>query len=192
MAKPPREVDYADVDDVIGIAAEMQNLDQDRLSVEDLESVAKDIEIPAEYVRPAIEELRRRRAESLAAAARKAKSRRLIIIAGASLFALLVLFAILGQRSLASKEAAVDAARAQVKNVMAYRERVRATWLSAPEGSDRTAALSGAEARVSRETLRYDDAVRDYNDSAGGFPGSLWATLFGMPSSLDPSDRIAW
>jgi len=192
MAKAPREVDYQDVDDVIGIAAEMQNLDQDRLSVEDLEAVAKDIEIPTEYVRPAIEELRRRRAEALAAAAKKKRARRLALIIAGGVLLVLVLIAIIGQRGLASALADVDAARAQVKNVQQHRERVRATWLSAPESGERTASLSGADTRVSIETRRYDEAVRAYNESARGFPGGLWAALFGMPSELATSDQIAW
>ncbi|MCC6619974.1 MAG: hypothetical protein IT385_01885 [Deltaproteobacteria bacterium] len=192
MSKPPREVDYQDVDDVIGIAAEMQNLDQDRLSVEDLEAVAKDIEIPTQYVRPAIEELRRRRAEKLAAEQKKKKTRRLTMLIAGGVLLLLVLYLVIAQRGLASKEAEVDAARAQVKNVIAYRERVRATWLSAPDSPERTAALAGADTRVSRETLRYDDAVRAYNAGANGFPGGLVATLFGMPGEMATSDQVAW
>lgn len=192
MAKPPREVDYQDVDDVIGIAAEMQNLDQDRLSVEDLESVAKDIEIPTQYVRPAIEELRRRRAEKLAADEKKKKSRRLMMLIAGGVLLLLVVLAVVGQRGLASKEADVDAARAQVKNVMAYRERIRATWLGAPDSGERTSALAGADTRVSLETKRYDEAVRAYNEAARGFPGGLWAALFGMPGEMASSDQVTW
>ncbi|MFO0744340.1 MAG: LemA family protein [Myxococcota bacterium] len=191
-SKPPREVDYADVDDVIGIASEMQNLDQDRLSVEDLESVASEIDIPSEYVRPAIVELRRRRAAMLEARAKKLRLRRNIIIAASALVAALVLWAIIGQNGLASLEAEAEAQRAQVRNVVDSRRRVHAVWDQAPESRERTAALAGAETRVNREKQRYDEAVRAYNGSARSFPGSLWAALFGLPQSLETSDQVSW
>lgn len=191
-AKPPREVDYADVDDVIGLAAEMQDLDRDRLSVEDLESVAAEVDIPANYVRPAVEELRRRRAALLEAEAKKLRRRRTIWLTAAGVALALVVWAVAGQASLSGKRADVEAQAAQVRNVLDYRARVLATWERAPESRERTAAMAGADTRVNRERQRYDEAVRAYNAAAGAFPGSLWAGLFGLPAALDTSDRVAW
>ena len=187
-----REVDYEDVDDVIGIAAEMQSLDADRLSVEELEAVAKDLEIPAQYVGPAVVELRRRRALKLAHDAKKKKTRLLTIGVVAGVVVLLVLWAVIGQRGLAARMSEAEAARAQVKNVVAYRERVVALWQGQPTTREHTAALAGADNRVALESKRYATAAAEYNEAARGFPGSLWASLFGMPGALPTSVDEAW
>ncbi|HRE91428.1 MAG TPA: hypothetical protein PK095_20085, partial [Myxococcota bacterium] len=44
--RTPRTINYEDVDDIIGVAAEMSDLDAERLSVEDLSAIAKDLDIP--------------------------------------------------------------------------------------------------------------------------------------------------
>lgn len=190
--KPPREVDYNDVDDVIGIASEMQAIDQDRLSVEDLEAVASDLDMPKEYVRPAIEELRRRRAARLAQLARKMKIKRWIVIGAGALVVLLALWAVISNGSLGDKQVAAENARAQVRSLVEARAVVVAREQGMPESREKMAALSGADTRVTVAKRRYDEAVLEYNQAAGSFPGSLWAAIFGRPSAFDTSDQVAW
>lgn len=99
-------VDYDDVGSVIAIASEMQNLDVERLSVEDLREIALELDIPDKHVVPAIEELRRRRAEMFAAEAARQKRRTLLLRAGAGVVGLVVLWGVVGQASTTRKLAA--------------------------------------------------------------------------------------
>lgn len=187
----PRKVDYEDVDDVIGIASELQDLDRDRLSVEDLKEVASDLEIPEKYVQPAIAELERRRQAALVAAARKARTRRLAIVAAVVVVGLVGVWALVGNARLSSLATAAQRAHAQVVNV---RERQLATqrqWQNQPDGADKMAELSGAENRVRIERKRYDEAASAYNEAAASFPGSLWRGLFGHPERLPLSDTAS-
>lgn len=190
--KPPREVDYSDVDDVIGIASELQDLDSDRLSVEELEAVAKDLEIPTEYVGPAVAELRRRRAVALERAAARSKRNHLIAYAAIALVALLVVWAVAAQSSLASDAAAVEQARATVRNVESERHKRIEIYAGQPDSPEKKAALLGAETRVKVERGRYDEAVRTYNERVAAFPGSVFATIFGLPEPFQSSDQLTW
>lgn len=191
--KAPREIAYDDVDDIIGIASEMQNLDADRLSVEDLREVAADLEVPEQYLGPAITELRRRREAALAAEAEKRKRRRIIGVVIGAVVVLIVVWALGSQRGLASDLADVQAARAQVENVVSLRQRKIAEWGAKADSPERSAELAGADNRVAIERRKYDEAARRYNARAAGFPTSLWAAVFGMPSAVPLSNEVlAW
>jgi hypothetical protein len=188
--KAPRVVAYDDVDDIIGIASEMQNLDADRLSVEDLREVASDLEVPEQYLGPAIVELKRRREALLAAEAEKRKRRKIIGFTLGGVVVLVVIWALGSQRSLASELADVQAARAQVENVVTLRKRKIAEWGPKADSPERAAELAGADNRVAIERRKYDEAARRYNAKAGGFPTGLWAAVFGMPSQVPTSDAM--
>lgn len=187
----PRKVDYEDVDDVIGIASELQDLDRDRLSVEDLKEVASDLEIPEKYVQPAIAELERRRQAALVAAAKKARTRRVAIIAAMVMVGLIGIWALVGNARLSSLETAARRAHAQVVNVRERQVATERQWRDQPDGTDKMAELSGAENRVRIERMRYDEAASAYNDAAASFPGSLWRALFGHPEKLPLSNSAS-
>lgn len=187
---PPRPVAYDDVDDVIGIASEMQATDAEHLSVEELREVAVDLDVPERYVTPAIEELARRRAALLATEQRRTRRRRVVLLASLALLGILVIWALTGQASLSREFAAVEAARAQVENVIALRAKRVAEWGARPDSRERSAELSGADNRVAVERKRYDSVAQVYNASARAFPGSVWTALFGLPSEVPSSDRI--
>jgi len=187
---PPRPVAYDDVDDVIGIASEMQATDAEHLSVEELREVAAELDVPERYVMPAIEELARRRVLLVAAERRRTGRRRLALIVALALLGTVVIWALIGQASLSRELAAVEAARAQVDNVVALRAKRVAEWGARPDSRERSAELSGADNRVAVERKRYDASAQAYNASARAFPGSVWAALFGLPSEVPASDRI--
>lgn len=187
---PPREIAYDDVDDVIGIASEMQATDADHLSIEELREVASELDVPDRYVAPAVTELARRRAERLAAEAQRVRRRRVLVAAILGVLGVLVIWAVLGQASLSGDLAAVEAARAQVDNVVTLRKKRIAEWGPRADSRERTAELSGADNRVAVERRRYDAAAQAYNASVRSFPASLWAALFGLPSEVPPSDRV--
>jgi hypothetical protein len=188
--RPPRNVDFADVDDIIGIAAEMSDLESERLSVEDLTQVASELDIPERHVAPAIVELKRRREALLAAEAKKAKRKTLIIIIAVSVLGLIFTWGVIAQSGLATLAAAANQARSQVVNVM---ERQRATdtqWKGLPPSPERSAELVGAENRVRIERKRYDEAAATYNASSTSFPNSIWAAIFGHPDRLPLSNEL--
>jgi len=190
LRRDGRSVDYEDVDDLIGIASELQSLDEDRLSVEDLRSVASDLDIPDRYVTPAIEELRRRRTTVLALDAATRKRRAIGIAIASGLLALLAILMVMGNGAIGRRLAEVAEKRAQVVNVI---ERQRATerqWQEAPPSDEKTAELSGAENRVRIERKRYDEAAAAYNAHVASFPASLWAGLFGHPDALPLSNEV--
>ncbi len=193
MSKPPRSprsVDYEDVDDIIGVAAELQQLDADRLSVEELVDVGRQLAIPERFIAPAIAELRRRRDAKLAAAAAAARRRRYLLIGAGAVGGLALLAALFGQRGLASAHADVARARAQLVNVQERQVGTRALWEASSNARERLAELSGADNRVRVERQRYDEAAAAYNASAGAFPNRLWAALFGYPTRVPPSDAL--
>lgn len=190
--KAPREVNYEDVDDVIGIASELQELDADRLSVEELEAVAKDLEIPAQFVAPAVQELRRRRAAKLAKDEARQKRNRLVAYGVAAAVVLLLIWAIAAQSSLASDAGAIEAKRALITSVSEQRQRTIAIYQNQPESPEKKAALAGAENRVRTERMRYDTLVGAYNASVTSFPGSVWSAIFGLPDPFPSSDQLVW
>jgi len=177
----PREIDYADVDDIIGVASELQAVDAERLSVEELAEVARDLEIPEAYVGPAVIELRRRRSAALVAAAERRRRRGRWVWGVLAVLVLLAGGAAVDCDAVGDAHHAVLRERAQVVNVV-ERQRATATTFGAAAGSEQAAAeLAGAENRVRIARRDYDVAATAYNARVEGFPGALWARLQGLP-----------
>lgn len=199
--KPARSVNYEDVDDVIGLAAEMKNADEGQLSVEDVKSVAAEVGVPAPYVERALTELERRKAQR---AAEGAKHKRRAMIAAAALAVLGLGFAaaaVTGANALRASLATAEQKRSQVENVtrrlasvVEERRRLEARRHANADAQTEAdtrieAEYLGAMNRVSIETRRYDVAASEYNARAASFPGSLWAKMFGLPGSLELGAR---
>jgi hypothetical protein len=104
-----------DVDDVIGIASELEQSDADRVSVPDLEEVGRRLDIEPRYVREAVGELDRRKRA-------KAEARTVALAASAVISVALAAELPVSHGSLSSSLAAVEQARAQVENVRDRRE----------------------------------------------------------------------
>lgn len=175
-----RDIDYEDVDDIIGVAAELQAVDAERLSVEELGEVARDLDIPEQYVGPAVDELRRRRAAALVTAAARGRRRLLWIWGALGVVALLGIFSIVDCGAVSDAHHAVLQQRAQVVNVVDRQRTTRATF-DAASGEQAAAELAGAENRVRIARRDYDAAATAYNQRVDGFPGALWASLRGWP-----------
>ncbi|PKN57412.1 MAG: hypothetical protein CVU56_11155 [Deltaproteobacteria bacterium HGW-Deltaproteobacteria-14] len=178
--RPARDVDYEDVDDVIGVASELQAVDAERLSVEELTEVARDLDIPQQYVGPAVAELRRRRAAALAAAAARSRRRLLWTWGALGMVALLGVFSVVDCGAVSDAHHAVLQQRAQVVNVMDRQRATRATF-DVASGEQAAAELAGAENRVRIARRDYDAAATAYNRRVDGFLGALWASLRGWP-----------
>ena len=177
-----------DIDDVIGLAAEMMQEDDDTLALEDLRAVGAELDIPPEYLERAREELARRRAEAEAARAREAAARRkLLTYIGIGAVALVVIVVGWGWAAvsgLRTAYASVEAQRAQVANVLERQEAIREALADRPDSPDKDAELVGSENRVRVETQRYAGAAAAYNDRAGRFPASLFAPVVGLPAEV--------
>lgn len=189
--KPPREVDYEDVDDIIGIAAEMQDLESDRLSIDDLREVASDLEISERHLEPAITELRRRRKALLEREAARKRRRNYILYGVFAVVAVLLVWALISSGNLGSLHNEAKRARAQVVNVTERQAATVLQWRDLPNSPERSAELSGAENRVRIERQRYDEAAAAYNSAASSFPNRLWRGLFGHPASLPLSNELS-
>lgn len=183
-------VDYDDVGDVIAIASEMQNLDVEQLSVEDLRQIAIELDIPDRHVIPAIEELRRRRAEKLAADNEQKTRRVLALRIGAGVVGLFVFWVVLGQASIGADLAEIARYRAQVVNVTERQAATGRQWESLPHSEQKAAELSGAENRVRIERKRYDDAAAAYNARLASITTRFRAGLFGQPTSVPLSNEL--
>ena len=195
MSDTPRDetVDQDDVDDVIGIAseiAEAQNEQAVGLRRSDVVEIGAELGLEAGHVEQAIDVLQEREE---AAEQRSRVRAKIAIIAGASVAAIAMIALILafvGRSGVRSARADVDKARAQVRNVMDRQANVEQRLTGAELDSERDAELAGAENRVAIEKRRYDDAATRYNEKAGSFPGSWGATMFGLPKRAPLSNEM--
>ncbi len=191
------KVRYEDVDDVIAAAAKAKNEEEELLSVEELEQVAAELDIPQHLVAPAVETVRQRREAELAAErarAVRAKQVRLGVLAGGGVLGVIVLvLAITTYSSLRDAKLAAERQRAQVINVQERQQATAVQWASAADSPDKQAELSGAENRVRVERARYDELATEYRRHAGGVFGWLARTLAGYPDTLPlSSEQPGW
>ena len=183
-------VQYEDVDDIIDVAARTMEESADYLSVEELNEVAADLDIPREYVEPAIAEVRRRRKAKLELEAQAKKRLRYIAFGVGTAVLLLLLWSFMAGQSLRSEYTQVERRRSQVTNVLERQVATENRWRGKPDSADKTAELSGAENRVRIERKRYDGVAAQYNDAASSFPASLLRGLMGSPESAPMSAEI--
>lgn len=191
---PERTIPAEDVDDVVGVASELEHVEQRRVRVAEMKEIAEDLRIDPKYVEPAIDALERRRAEESARAEARRATRRAwmvrVAIAVAAAIAVVVGGAAWTRASLAPRWAEVESARSQVENVIDRRERVEAIWRDREVGPDRDAELAGAENRVGIERRRYDQSAAEYNASASGLPHALFCGLAGVPCRAPLASEI--
>lgn len=188
------KVAFDDVDDVIAAAARAKDQEASFLSVEELQEVAAELDIPARLLGPAIEEVKRRREAELARenAAAEASARRLRIALGAAaaVAGLLLMWGLWARASLRDALLEAERQRSQVVNVMDRQVATRAQWVDAPDSADKRAELSGAENRVRVERQRYDDLATEYGKEAMSLGGRVVAWLGGYPAELPLSSEI--
>ena len=189
----PETIDSEDVDDVIGIAsdiAERERQAADKIAVGDVVDIGEQLGLEAEHVEEAIDELQDREEAARARALQRARTLKLAGIVAGAIAVLAIVLAFVGRGSVRSAKAEVDKRRAQVRNVVDRQDSVRARLAGQPLNADREAELSGADNRVSIEKRRYDEAATEYNETAGSFPGSWGASLFGLEARVPLSSEI--
>lgn len=185
-----------DVDDVIEAAAKAQQVERDTLSVEEIEDVARQLEIPADLVAPAVARVReQRKAQQDAERERTlqaAKRVRIAAIAGGVAIVLLGAWALSARASLVDAAQRVQAQRSQVVNVL---DRQRATldqWSGVADLDRKHAEITGAENRVRVERKRYDALATEYNTLASGLMSGIIVGLGDLPSQYPLSSEVQW
>ena len=182
MSDPPKTIDHEDVDDVIGVAAELAQVEEDQISVAEVEDVARQLDIPDHHVRPAVEELKRQRTEARQASRVKRVMTAVVVV-------LPMLWGLTLRASLSKRNAHVIQANSQWRNVVERQVAVRARYDKAPASPERDAELDGAENRVRIERRRYDDAATDYNIAAKGLMAKVVLSLTDLPARSPLSDE---
>jgi hypothetical protein len=189
-----KKVAYEDVDDVIEAAARAKDQEASFLSVEELQEVAAEIDIPARLLGPAIEQVRKRReldiARERAAAELAQRRRRLGSYAAAALGVVLLVWGLAARASLRDAMLEAEQQRSQVVNVIDRQLATRAQWADAPESPAKSAELSGAENRVRLERQRYDEIATEYRRRATSLGGRAVVWLGGYPAELPLSSGI--
>lgn len=182
------DTEYEDVDDLVGIATELMQRDENKLDREMLHEVGRELDIPPEYLEEARTELAKRRALAKAESAAKTALRKKITLAvGAGVLLLTAAFGV-GYTSTAStlreRHAELSAREAQVQNVRERQAAVIERLGDRAPTPDIDAELIGAENRVRVETQRYAESAALYNEAAGGSWASFVAGLAGVPTSV--------
>lgn len=190
---PPRDVDYEDVDDLIGLASEMADADAGKLTVAELESIASEMDIPTAYVAKAVKTLEARRLAAAEASRQRAHRRRMAAMVISAMLVITALWTYGVRGTLTDLAAEVDAKGAQVASVMERQVKVNARYEGLEATPDRDAELAGAENRVRVEMRRYDEAATAYNKAAQGLMATLAQAFFGLPSEVPlSSERQDW
>ncbi len=188
------QVHTEDVDDIIGLAAQMKDAEAEHLTVQDLEDVAQELDIEPRYVKRAIEKLKAQRASLKLEEERKSKRLKawLSVPVLALLVPVLVLagFAFSGASTLEQHHVVVEQKRAQVVNVRERQERIEAKLKGLPMTPDREAELVGSENRVRIETRRYDEAAAAYNRFAVTSRGKLGTMISKEPVRVPLSSEL--
>ncbi len=184
-----------DVDDVVGIASELEREAEGRLDVGEMEAIAEELRIDPKYVEPAIARLERERAEARAASERARVRRRALgaraLVAFGALVALFAFGAAWTRASLGAAFAEVERTRAQVESVRARQAETEALFGDREPSRGRDAELVGALNRVGIERRRYDEAAAAYNARASGLLGALFCGGTRAPCRAPTSAEIA-
>jgi hypothetical protein len=203
LERAGRRIELDDVDEVIGLAAELREREATELTLAELEEVGRELELDATYVHRAVEALdakRREAAEASKQAERERVARRSMLarlVVACAVAGLLATIAVWtsgssSQAELRAHHAEVEARRAQVINVVERKAATERQWRDAPAGPSRDAELSGAENRIRIERKRYDEAAARYNAANGGAFTRYWARRAGLPDRAPMSNEIPW
>lgn len=184
------DVDNADIDDIIEIAAELQHDDQalaDRASVKEVEDVARELDIDPAYVERAIEVLGQRRAAAETEGAERATrlTWAAATVAGVLLLILAVWFVSSQARS--SRIAEADAVLSQAETqltVVLDRQASLAPQLVALAGGD-AAALTAATQALTEATT-----VRDKLRASEALSIRMATALGGLSNGVDTDTRL--
>lgn len=182
------EETYEDVDDLVEIATELMQRDEEKLDHEILREVGRELDIPPEYLEEARTELAKRRALAKLDRETSTELRKKVALALAVGFVILLACTGLAYTSTAGtlreRYAEVSVLEAQVQNVRARQEAVVERLGDRAPTPDVDAELIGAENRVRVETQRYADGAARYNEAVGGSWAAWVANFAGLPTTV--------
>ncbi len=191
------DVDNDDIDDIIGIAAELHQADVDAsegASIEEVQAVAEELDIPAAYVEQAIEVLGRRREEAMDAARKaelQAKERRRIIGIGVAAAACIGIGA-LAAVGVAVADAA-DNLSAAATNIQARAEYVELVLDRQAALVPQLVAMSGGETgelMPLATKLSEGETLEERLEASKALDLALGTTLAGLPAPKDDTEGV--
>jgi cell division protein FtsB len=184
-----QDVDYEDVDDIIGIAERLRADNENDLTSEELADIGRDLGIPVEYVDQARAELtKRRERKQKETREKKRRRKKKAIIAVAATTILAAVFGIWSSTSVSNLRdlhATVEAKRAQVDNIRSRKAAIEQQFAGRPDSLEKDAQTVGSQNRLRVEIKRLNDAVARYNREAQSFPNSLWTGSQQLPDRVD-------
>ena len=188
----PEQIEFEDVDDVIGVALELRDESESKISTDTLEDIAEELDIDPRYVDRALDVLDERRAEAKRMDERsqllRIQSYKLalkvllgcLLVSGVGIVSWTLLTANT-QSALASEWAEVEQRRSQVLNVQQRMHLVQQRLAEAPRNIQTNDELAGAENRVSIERRRYDRAAAQYNQLTSSLPHAWFCSYVEAP-----------
>ncbi len=190
-----------DVDDVVGHAEDIRREDEQKLSLDELKAVGRELDLKEEHIERAVERLTDERSVARERAQQELEQRTRLLarvkVGAAAVLAVALISGLVAWIGASSKSSSLralsadaDRARAQLVNVSERQQRIEAEFRPRPPSPDRDAELLGAENRVRVERKRYDDAAAKYNSAVTGAFGGLAVTWYGLPARVPLSDEL--
>lgn len=193
-----KTVKVGDVDDVIELAARYTQRDDDLMTGADLVDIGQQLDLAPAAIEEAVQELHRRRAiqkeEQEQSVARMAARKKLAIVFGVGTVVLLGLSLVFSNAALSTRYAVVEEHAGLVREAMTRAEITERNIATLElDATGRAGEVLGAQNRITVERRRYDQAVADYNQVAGGLFGGIARALSSKPASMPrAAERSSW
>lgn len=184
------DVTYENVDEIIGIAERKKQAAAERIGRDDLEEVAEELGIDAEYVDAALRELQKQRARRNNEKRERARWHRNVAIGAVVTVCAVASVVVYDTVRLQNHLNELHQQRAQVDNVVDRLDQTHQYFANRGEDPARSPELQGALNRVTVETRRYDEAASRYNRRASGVPGFLVVRVLDLPNRVALSDEV--
>ncbi len=187
-------INSEDLDDIIGIADQLQERDMDvnEIGFDELKAVALELDISVEHVQEAMGVLKKRREDEAKAekirlenSNRRRKKIKIGLLVAAGIISFML---IQTHTNLSSQIVVINEHRSAVKMALDRQKTTRARYEESTS-ENANAELMGAENRVRVAQRRHDEAVSVYNDKAGGL-AKPFTGILGFKEKMSFSSEI--
>lgn len=193
-----KKIDVNDLDDIIAIAEQLQGEEEpERLSFEEVQAIAKELDISTEAVQKAflvLEEGRVKQAqEEQKQQERKALRNKRITQACLVAMICILLSFLFSYNTLTHQSTEVELHISYVQTALDRQAVIQKRYGTLEPTLDSNAELDGAENRVRVAQRRYDKAVNDYNRSSLSILHRVWIVFLGFPQRYPLSgEKKSW
>ncbi len=189
----PKAIDQKDVDDVIGLATdidEKQQRELGKVSLDEMVNIGEQVGLDRDDVEQAVGKLESHKKEQARQVAERLRRRKIALMVCLGTAALFLLICFVGRSGLKSAASTAAQKRSQVASVVERRNQTKANFAGKASTPGIVAEIAGAENRIGIEKRRYDQAATTYNKKADSFPGSWGRRLFFMDKKLPLASEI--